>query len=129
MNRLSGKMLIAAAILVLGPTIACADDGAAVATGRGEELLPSLEAADPLPMERSYDEEAVPPPFDRRPHGEIEAAVGTGGYREVAGTVVVPIGDKGYVAAGVVMVDQGSRGRRVLRTDEAYGGGRPPTSP
>jgi hypothetical protein len=127
MNLLTVKALFAAAVLGLAPAIACAEDGAAVTTRRVDEAPPSIEAADPLPTERWYPEDAIAPPFDRRPHGEVEVAIGTGGYREAAGTIVVPLGERGYVAAGIVMIDQGSRGRRAHR--DAGRRDRPPTSP
>jgi hypothetical protein len=39
--------------------------------------------------------------LETKPHGEIEAGVGTGGYRHVAGAVCQPIGQNGAVAVSV----------------------------
>jgi len=38
--------------------------------------------------------------LETAPHGEVEAGVGTGGYRHVAGMVCQPIGQNGAVEAG-----------------------------
>jgi hypothetical protein len=39
--------------------------------------------------------------LETKPHGEIEAGVGTGGYRHVAGAVCQPIGQNSAVAVGI----------------------------
>jgi hypothetical protein len=39
--------------------------------------------------------------LDTAAHGEVEAGVGTGGYRHVAGTVCKPIGDNAAVQVSV----------------------------
>lgn len=41
------------------------------------------------------------PQVDHSPHGEVYAGIGTRGYREVGGTVCVPVGDHGAVAISV----------------------------
>ncbi|HEX3919804.1 MAG TPA: hypothetical protein VHW60_20890 [Caulobacteraceae bacterium] len=47
------------------------------------------------------------------PHGEVEAGVGTNGYRHIAGVVCQPIGDNGAVQVGVSETQgDGWRGRR-----------------
>jgi hypothetical protein len=47
------------------------------------------------------------------PHGEVEAGVGTNGYRHIAGVVCQPIGDNGAVQVGVSEThSDGWRGRR-----------------
>lgn len=35
---------------------------------------------------------------DRRPHGEVGVAVGTGGYRSIYGSTVMPLGKDGVLA-------------------------------
>ena len=37
--------------------------------------------------------------LDTAPHGEVEAGVGTSGYRHLAGAVCQPVGQDGFVAA------------------------------
>ena len=39
--------------------------------------------------------------LDTAPHGEVDAGVGSNGYRSLAGAVCQPIGQDGYVAASV----------------------------
>jgi hypothetical protein len=50
-------------------------------------------------------------PNDGKPHGEVWAGVGTGGYREVGGVVTQPVGDCGQVTIGVDRTE-GAHGRR-----------------
>jgi hypothetical protein len=38
---------------------------------------------------------------DHAAHGEVEAGIGTGGYRHIGGTVCQPIGDAGAVTVSV----------------------------
>jgi hypothetical protein len=54
----------------------------------------------PTPRKVQYDANGVPIP-DRSIHGEVEAGIGTHGYREVGGSVCVPVSDKGFVAMSV----------------------------
>lgn len=44
---------------------------------------------------------------DRKPHGEISVGVGTGGYRDYAGWVSMPIGEKGRLDLSVRQVENG----------------------
>jgi hypothetical protein len=47
------------------------------------------------------------------PHGEVEAGVGTNGYRHIGGTVCQPVGDNGAVQVSVgESQSNGWRGRR-----------------
>jgi hypothetical protein len=54
----------------------------------------------PTPRKVQYDANGEPIP-DRSIHGEVSAGIGTHGYREVAGSVCVPVSDKGFVALSV----------------------------
>jgi hypothetical protein len=49
---------------------------------------------------------------DRRPHGEVWAGVGTGGYKTVGAVVTQPIGDCSEVTVAVSQTDQGRVRRR-----------------
>ena len=49
---------------------------------------------------------------DAAPHGEVEAGIGTGGYRHIAGRVCKPIGDNGAVSVSVSDTQYGGEGRR-----------------
>ena len=68
------------------------------------EAAKKREAAEvPLDPGRA---EPVPKP---QVHGEVGVAVGTGGYREVFGTAVAPIGNDGAAAISLDFVDWGRR--------------------
>jgi hypothetical protein len=41
------------------------------------------------------------PPPDKKPHGEVWAGAGTGGYREAGGVVTMPVGDCGQVTLAI----------------------------
>jgi hypothetical protein len=51
--------------------------------------------------------------LEKAPHGEVEAGLGTGGYREIGGSVCQPLGKDGFVAisAGQTQGDYGYRRR------------------
>jgi hypothetical protein len=50
-----------------------------------------------------------PAPPDSKPHGEVWAGIGTGGYREAGGVVTQPVGDCGEVTLGVSRTQGGWR--------------------
>jgi hypothetical protein len=54
------------------------------------------------PREHATDANALPleelPNPARQVHGEVGFGIGTGGYREVFGTIVAPLGDDGVLA-------------------------------
>ena len=51
----------------------------------------------------------MPPPPDKKPHGEVWGGVGTHGYRDVGGVVCIPVGDHSAVT---LAVDSTRWGRR-----------------
>lgn len=54
-----------------------------------------------------------PQPPDRKPHGEVWAGVGTGGYNTVGGVVTQPIGDCGSATVAISRSHNAwGRGRR-----------------
>ena len=59
---------------------------------------------------------------DRSPHGEMEVAVGTGGYRSASGVVTQPIGDCGQITIGIG-TSRGGRGYYGGYGGGYYGGG------
>lgn len=80
-----------------------------VAGPSAEEILSQLEA---IPGRDTGPE--VAPPFterrpDRRPHGSMSVAIGTGGYRSIAGDVVIPVGENGTIGLAVELTE-GRRG-------------------
>jgi hypothetical protein len=52
------------------------------------------------------------PPADRRPHGQVWAGIGTGGYREAGAVVTKPLGDCGQVTIAVDKLEMGAPRRR-----------------
>ncbi len=59
-------------------------------------------AGEPAPDEVAGAEPGrCPTRVDKRPHGEVWAGVGTGGYREVGGVVTQPLGDCATVTIGM----------------------------
>mgnify|MGYP003577538441 CR=1 FL=1 len=55
------------------------------------------------------DPDVAEPEPRRQVHGEVGFAVGTGGYREVFGTGIYPMGDDGVAVISLDFVDLGKR--------------------
>lgn len=69
----------------------------------GEALAPMQPGpcgTSPTPKMAPLDANGEPQ-VDTSPHGEMYAGVGTRGYREVGGTVCVPVGKSGAVSISV----------------------------
>ncbi|WP_300579347.1 hypothetical protein [Phenylobacterium sp.] len=119
---------LAAALLVAALAGSALADEAPIATGRagdppaatasaapiGQAQEPVLRAEAPgdwarrvMAGEPAPEEVAEAPQgrcpvrVDKRPHGEVWAGVGTGGYREVGGVVTQPLGDCATVTIGM----------------------------
>ena len=59
-------------------------------------------AGEPAPKDVAQAQQGrCPVRVDKRPHGEVWAGIGTGGYREVGGVVTQPIGDCATVTIGM----------------------------
>jgi hypothetical protein len=107
--------IAAVAAAALTPLAAAAQD-APVATGR-TEAPPSATADDLLSQLDAIPNRAdaygdVPPPFTeahRRVHGEMSVGIGTGGYRQMGGSVVIPVGRTGTVGIAVDISEGGRR--------------------
>jgi hypothetical protein len=90
-------LVFAAAACLLAPAAAWAEDPASdapVATAKGSPAAPPDTTATDIKnfiAEGEGDKEPLP---DHKPHGFVSVGVGSRGYREVAGAVTVPIGDK-----------------------------------
>jgi hypothetical protein len=86
------NVLLAAALLV--PASAAAQERPVehkLSEAEKERLL------DEAVERRELLEEALPAP-KRRVHGEVGVAIGTGGFRSIYGSSVVPIGEEGSAA-------------------------------
>ena len=81
------------------------------------EAIPPSAAPEPEHREAMEDDERPTPgrcaaPEDRKPHGMVWGAVGTGGYREVGGVATQPIGRCGSVTVMINRTEGGGyRGR------------------
>ena len=104
--------VIAGAAALISPASAFADTSAPIASER--RLTPEqveavlAEAAAKRKMmdqQQAADGLAVP----ARVHGEVGFAIGTGGYREMYGTAIYPLGDNGFAQVSLDLVDWGNR--------------------
>jgi hypothetical protein len=109
------RALLIATALAAGCGPAWAE--APVATTDGADLPVAVSKGPASPTEIPAATDAPAPDMgpDRRPHGQITVAVGTGGYRSAQVEVHGPLGDRGE--AGVVIED--------TRWGRGYGGYRP----
>lgn len=114
---LAAPLLFAAPAFADGPVATAAGPQAAAPQPR--DPAPPLESAwpgDPLGAPVAMGPcgpEKVKPDgtLETRPHGEVEAGVGTAGYRHLAGEVCQPLKDGGAVDIGI-SADRWSWGRR-----------------
>ena len=96
---ISPLALLAAACLLV-PAAALAEPAPAasdapVATAKGAPSAPPSTTSTDIKnfIDEGAKDDSEPAP-DHKPHGFISAGVGTNGYREVAGAVTLPVGDK-----------------------------------
>lgn len=115
MRRASG--LVAAAALLVPAQLTAQNGAAAPASERRltpeqieavlAEAAKKREAAEArVPLAPDSDDEQLP---RRQVHGEVGVAIGTGGYRELFGTAIYPMGDDGVAAISLDFVDLGKR--------------------
>lgn len=121
--RLASCMIAAAAIL--SPALAFAEVPAAPASPTDERRLTPEQveavlaeaaakrhaAETPAPASEPIIDDADLPPI-RDVHGEVGVSIGSGGYREMFGTAVYPLGDDGVAAISLDLVDWGNRRNR-----------------
>jgi hypothetical protein len=104
-------VLMATALLLLARPAFAQGPIATAPTGGPAAPQPTSPSV-PLPTTAEFA--AEPPPLamgpcgpekvksdgtlETKPHGELEASIGTGGYRQFAGAVCQPLGQNGYVA-------------------------------
>ena len=114
MKFMTGAIAIAA---LLAPATAAAQNKAA------GTAMPSERRLSPEQVEAILEEAAArnraqprqlapdvqPEAAKRQVHGEYGFTVGTGGYREVFGTAIVPMGEDGVAAVSLDFVDLGRR--------------------
>jgi len=76
-----------------------------------------IEAAKEAGAERNARDAqlGIEPMRDRKIHGEVGFAVGTGGYAAIFGTAVAPLGDDGVIALSFANEQYGDRRSRRVR--------------
>ena len=99
MSLVRPLLALAAAACMLAPAAALAEDPASdapVATAKGSPAAPPDTTATDIKnfIAEGADNKSGEPLPDHKPHGFVSVSAGTRGYREVAGAVTVPIGDK-----------------------------------
>jgi hypothetical protein len=109
-------MVLIASCGLLAPAAALADTAAAgdapVATAQGAPAPPVTTEAQIQTFIHDDESDQPPPPRrDRKPHGFVTAGIGTNGYRQVGGLVVMPIGDNGELAVAIDYTTIGGRRR------------------
>lgn len=105
------KLLSAALVLALAPALAHADSEPVATAGAGS---PPVAASSDEPI--ILGDSAAPPPAepgaDRKLHGEVGIAAGTGGYRSGYLILEAPLGERGQVgiAVGATRSNRGGPG-------------------
>ena len=98
------------AVLILTPTLAAAET---VTRWTPEQIEAAKETAAVRNM-NADTQVANSGASERRVHGEMGVAIGTGGYRSIYGTAVAPLGNNGVLAFSFenTQSDQGRYYRR-----------------
>jgi hypothetical protein len=108
-------LIAAAALLGQAPVLAQANDPAAPPPSERRLTPEQIEAvlAEAAKKREANETHASPDLVQgearRQVHGEVGFSVGTGGYREVFGTAIYPIGDDGAAAISMDFIDLGRR--------------------
>lgn len=108
-------LIAAAALLGQAPVLAQASDPAAPPPSERRLTPEQIEAvlAEAAKKREAAQAHASPDLVEgearRQVHGEVGFAVGTGGYREVFGTAIYPMGDDGAAAISMDFIDLGRR--------------------
>ena len=93
-----------AAALIAAPSLAAEPpEGPVTTAGATKSVAEQIDAylrSSPVLEVEPVDaiDGVVPAQIDRRPHGEVSVAVGTGGYRSVYARTEMPLGDTGSVS-------------------------------
>lgn len=113
--RLDPGLIVIAALLMPAPALAQTAEPAPAASS---ERRLSPEQIEAVLAEAAKKREAAEGRLDpgmaeqapqRQVHGEVGFAIGTGGYREVFGTGIYPLGDDGVAAISLDYLDLGNR--------------------
>jgi len=130
--RTALALLAASAALALAAPAFATETDAPVATASATQAPPTSTAeqidafikSSPARVERQNADDAVDGVVardDRKPHGEVSVAVGTGGYRSVYARTDLPVGENGRVS--IAVADSRGRGYGHGWYGGPYGGG------
>lgn len=109
------RLIVIAALLMPAPAMAQAAEPAPAPLSEHRLSPEQIEAvlAEAAKKREAADGQLAPDALESAPkrqvHGEVGFAVGTGGYREVFGTGIYPLGDDGVAAISLDFVDWGRR--------------------
>jgi hypothetical protein len=106
------------ALILALPLAARADEAVATAAGAGapptatattaDQIDAFIRSAPPPKLDDGTPAGVVPP--ERKVHGEVGVAVGSGGYRSAYVTSVMPVGETGTLALAVSQTKYGKNG-------------------
>jgi hypothetical protein len=108
-------LIAVAAMLMSAPALAQASEPAAPPSSERRLSPEQIEAvlAEAAKKRQAAEGQIDPDLAEQAPrpqvHGEVGFAIGTGGYREVFGTAIYPLGDDGFAAISMDFVDWGHR--------------------
>lgn len=100
----------AAAMSLAAPALATEPDAPVATASTTDAPLTTAEQIDafikssPARAERKAEDDAVDGVVardDRKPHGEVSVAVGTGGYRSVYARTDIPVGETGRISLAI----------------------------
>ena len=94
-----------------GPTSPQPTDAAPPIPSTPRPSLYDVSAGEPQVAMGPCGPEKVKPDgkLETKPHGEVEATVGTGGYRSIGGFVCQPIGDRAAISVGMSQTQDNGR--------------------
>lgn len=109
------RLIVIAALLVPAPALAQAVEPAPASQSEHRLSPEQIEAvlAEAAKKREAAEGRLQPDALESAPqrqvHGEVGFGIGTGGYREVFGTGIYPLGDDGVAAISLDFVDWGRR--------------------
>lgn len=99
MHRALAALIAAFALPALAGEPTPPDAPTATAVSTSDQIDAYLRASPVLSLtpDASLDD-APARPIDRKPHGEVEVGIGTGGYRSLYASTILPVGEAGWLS-------------------------------
>lgn len=101
------RLALAAAVLFAATSALAAEPDAPVATASAttpsvaEQIDAYPKSSPALEVAPEGDMDGIVPRADRKPHGEVSVAVGTGGYRSLYARSTMPVGETGQLTVAI----------------------------